>query len=156
MLFAHTLIKHCDPVRTLKDSCASIYVKCRRIHPPMGVWMSADPVSLSDLWWTSLCTPEAWRYDDSPDVGALLSHLPPQHERTTAPPSPSVSISALSLASFIMPEHRHLLVRFLSDSQCVKSCVICQCCYELKANPQSWSIICSLEHIWALLFITVH
>ncbi len=76
MLFAHTLIKHCDPVRMLKDSCASIHVKCRRIHPPMGVWVSAGPVSLSDLWWTSLCTPDAWRYDDCPDVGALLFHLP--------------------------------------------------------------------------------
>lgn len=74
----------------------------------MGVWVSAGPVSLSDLWWTSLCTPDAWRYDDRPDVGALLSHLPPQHERTTAPPSPSMSIMislALSVSLFVVLHH---------------------------------------------------
>lgn len=133
MLFVHKLIKHCDPIRMLKDSCASIHVKCRRIHPPMGVWVSAGPVSLSDLWWTSLCTPDAWRYDDRPDVGALLSHLPlSMNGLQRLLLLLCLYALSLSLASFIMPEHRHLLVRFLSDSQCVycKSCVICQC-YEL-------------------------
>lgn len=70
----------------LKGSCASVHVKCSRIHPPMGVWQSAGPVSVSDLWWTALCPPDAWRYDDGSDVGALLSHLAPGHWQTTAPP----------------------------------------------------------------------
>ncbi len=139
MLFAHKLIKHCDPIRMLKDSCASIHVKCRRIHPPMGVWVSAGPVSLSDLWWTSLCTPDAWRYDDRPDVGALLSHLP------SAWTDHSASFSLLrlyalssSLASFIMPD----TATCWSDScqtASVFTVIMCDlsCCYELKAHPRA-------------------